>query len=59
MERIRVIPCEVYSRVCGYYMPTNVWNLGKREEFKDRASVDLDFRDFDTHIQEEKGDEHD
>jgi hypothetical protein len=61
MERIRVIKCEVFSRVVGYYQPVETWNLGKREEFKDRASIDLDIQSFDTHIQEDlkKGDEHD
>lgn len=28
--------CEVFSRVCGYCTRTNAWNLGKKEEFKDR-----------------------
>lgn len=30
------IPCEVYSRIVGYYRPLHNWNDGKREEFKDR-----------------------
>lgn len=29
--------CEIYSRVCGYIRPTNCWNEGKQEEFKDRV----------------------
>ena|GEM_PF-1138023 len=29
-------PCEVYSRVVGYYRPVQNWNKGKTEEFKDR-----------------------
>jgi anaerobic ribonucleoside-triphosphate reductase len=29
-------PCQVYSRVCGYYQPTSNWNDGKKEEFSDR-----------------------
>jgi len=28
--------CEVFSRVVGYYRPVNVWNKGKKEEYKDR-----------------------
>ncbi|MBN1502615.1 ribonucleoside triphosphate reductase [Candidatus Woesearchaeota archaeon] len=28
--------CEVYSRIVGYFRPINQWNLGKREEFKQR-----------------------
>jgi ribonucleoside-triphosphate reductase len=27
---------EVFSRVCGFYRPTKLWNRGKKEEFKDR-----------------------
>jgi len=30
-------PCEVYSRVVGYYRPVQNWNKGKTEEFKDRT----------------------
>ncbi|GAB4160696.1 MAG: hypothetical protein Fur003_4190 [Candidatus Dojkabacteria bacterium] len=28
--------CEVYSRVIGYLRPVSQWNVGKKEEFKDR-----------------------
>ncbi len=28
--------CEVWSRIVGYLRPTNLWNEGKQEEFKDR-----------------------
>lgn len=28
--------CEVFSRIVGYYRPVNQWNLGKKEEFKQR-----------------------
>lgn len=28
--------CEVYSRVVGYMRPVDSWNLGKKEEFKNR-----------------------
>lgn len=30
--------CEVYSRVCGYLRPVNQYNLGKKEEFKERVN---------------------
>jgi len=30
--------CEVFSRVVGYHRPVQQWNLGKREEFKDRTA---------------------
>ncbi len=28
--------CEVYSRVVGYHNPVQHWNIGKKEEFKER-----------------------
>ena len=34
------IPCEVYSRVCGYLRPTFAWNAGKQQEFKERKMFD-------------------
>ena len=31
------VPCEIYSRVCGYFRPVfQNWNEGKKAEFKDR-----------------------
>lgn len=47
-RKVLAIKCEVYSRVCGYYMPVEVYNLGKQEEFKNRVSVALpDEDDYD------------
>jgi anaerobic ribonucleoside-triphosphate reductase len=40
-RRIRIMRCEVYSRVVGYYRPVSGWNKGKREEFKDREYVEM------------------
>jgi len=37
----KAVKCDVYSRVCGYYTPTNVWNKGKQAEFAARQSVDI------------------
>lgn len=38
-------PCtaktEVYSRCVGFYRPVQEWNLGKKEEFKDRLEYDI------------------
>ena len=34
-------PCEVYSRVVGYFRPVQQWNEGKREEFKERRGFAL------------------
>ncbi|MCK4591355.1 MAG: ribonucleoside triphosphate reductase, partial [Candidatus Latescibacteria bacterium] len=35
-------PTEVYSRVVGYYRPVVNWNLGKKEEFKERVAYEVD-----------------
>lgn len=35
-------PTECYSRVCGYFRPVKNWNKGKREEFKDRKTFNVD-----------------
>jgi len=34
-------PCEVYSRVVGYYRPVQQFNLGKQQEFKQRKVFKL------------------
>lgn len=31
------IPCEIYSRVVGYFRPVANWNPGKKEEFRERT----------------------
>jgi len=30
------VPCEIFSRVVGYLRPVEQWNIGKKEEFKQR-----------------------
>jgi anaerobic ribonucleoside-triphosphate reductase len=32
------VPCEVYSRIVGYLRPVQNWNMGKKQEFKDRQT---------------------
>ena len=32
-------PCEVYSRIVGYYRPISNWNKGKKEEFRLRVAT--------------------
>lgn len=39
------LPCEIWSRVCGYHRPIQFFNVGKQEEFKDR----LTFKPFLNH----------
>ena len=34
-------PCEVYSRIVGYYRPVGQWNNGKQEEFRQRKVFKL------------------
>lgn len=34
-------PAEVFSRVVGYYRPVQQWNLGKKEEFRQRKSYSV------------------
>ena len=31
---------EVYSRIVGYFRPVANWNIGKKEEFKDRVEYE-------------------
>jgi len=38
---VRVIPTEVYSRVCGYFRPVSGWNIGKRIEFSERHFIPI------------------
>jgi anaerobic ribonucleoside-triphosphate reductase len=33
--------CEVYSRIVGYLRPVQNWNVGKRQEFKDRQTYQV------------------
>ena len=35
--------CMVYSRVVGYYRPTENFNVGKRAEFEDRVPFSVEF----------------
>jgi len=34
-------PCEVYSRIVGYYRPVSQYNLGKQREFKERKEFEV------------------
>lgn len=36
------MPCEIYSRIVGYYRPIRKWNVGKLEEWKDRKVYTLE-----------------
>jgi anaerobic ribonucleoside-triphosphate reductase len=34
-------PCEVYSRIVGFLRPVNLWNVGKKEEFRQRKEFKM------------------
>jgi anaerobic ribonucleoside-triphosphate reductase len=44
MSKKLVIPCEVYSRVVGYYRPVDNFNPGKQQEFRERVMYDQSFK---------------
>lgn len=44
---VRVIECEVYTRVVGYYRPVSGFNLGKKVEFEQRKPAKIP-NDFNT-----------
>jgi len=41
-QAVRHIPCEVYSRIVGYLRPVQAWNEGKRQEFQERETYDME-----------------
>jgi len=32
------VPCEIYSRVVGYFRPVANWNPGMKEQFRERLA---------------------
>ncbi len=40
--KVKAVPCEIYSRVVGYFRPVSNWNPGKQQEFKERKTVKID-----------------
>jgi hypothetical protein len=38
---MRLVPCEIYSRVCGFFRPVDSWNIGKRKEFGERKLYNI------------------
>jgi hypothetical protein len=33
------VPCEIWSRPCGYFRPIQQWHPGKQEEFWERKPI--------------------
>ncbi len=40
LESVEGSPCEVYTRIVGYYRSLKNWNPGKREEYRHRVLFD-------------------
>lgn len=49
-------PCDVYSRVVGYYMPLSGWNVGKKSEYADRVPYKVEEGAADVTIAEPSAD---
>lgn len=47
------VPCEIYSRVTGFYRPVSEYNRGKKSEFDERVGVTINKKEF---IKEYKND---
>lgn len=41
MNKKKRIPCDVYSRIIGYYRPTRDWNKGAQTMFADRVNYTM------------------
>ena len=54
VKKVKVIECEVYSRVVGYYRPVQNWNTGKRYEFKERHLIKSEKYDKESEVIDEK-----
>jgi anaerobic ribonucleoside-triphosphate reductase len=40
------VPCEVYSRIVGYFRPISQWNAGQREQYLERKGLKIDENDL-------------
>ena len=38
---VKKVPCEVFSRIVGYYRPVTAWNDGMAQQFKERVVFDV------------------
>lgn len=38
---VKGTPCEVYSRIAGYFRPIKDWNKGQEAQFKERVNFDV------------------
>lgn len=42
MGKKKKIPCEIYTRVVGYFRPVQTFNIGKKEEFYKRKTIQIE-----------------
>lgn len=45
LNKVEGTPCEVYSRVVGFFRPVKQWNEGKTEEYHERLAYKLEGKD--------------
>jgi anaerobic ribonucleoside-triphosphate reductase len=41
LNTLKIVPCEIFQRVVGYFRPVSQWNKGKQSEFADRVTVKI------------------
>jgi ribonucleoside-triphosphate reductase len=39
---MKKIPCEIWSRVVGYFRPISQWNAGMKSQFQDRIMYKIE-----------------
>jgi len=49
LAAVKGTPCEVYSRIVGYFRPVKCWNDGKQAEFEERVTFDIRGKYEDNH----------
>jgi hypothetical protein len=42
IKKIKVIPCEVFTRVVGFYRPVSQFNKGQKAQFNNRKNFRVD-----------------
>lgn len=41
LKHVKGTPCEVWTRIIGYFRPVKSWNKGQQAQYKDRVLYDL------------------
>ena len=49
------IPCQVYSRIVGYFRPVRDWNAGKIVEWRERRAYRVDYQTLSAGKEEKNG----